>query len=253
MNRLLSGVETLTTEQWEGPVRRARLVLAGMARRTDDRVLARRDRTSPIDLLAARYPVTRRLVGAPSFRIAARRFILNEPPSAPIPRSYGDSFPRFIRSLGNAACIEYVADVAELEMLRHKAKHAAHAQPSGAPALSSLRAERLRELRIFPHPSVCLVQSRFPIVTIWETNRNDRDGMIEQWVAEAAVVARPLLKVEVRRLPFGGYAFLSALSKGKTVATAAEIATAVSPKFDVASNLALLDDAKVVVGIHEAA
>ena len=249
MNRLLSGVETLTTEQWEGPVRRARLVLAGMARRTDDRVLARRNRTSPIDLLATRYPVTRRLVGAPSFRIAARRFILNEPPSAPIPRSYGDSFARFIRSLGNAACIEYVADVAELEMLRHKAKHAAHAQASGAPALS-LRAERLRELRIFLHPSVCLVQSRFPIVTVWETNRNNRDGMIEQWVAEAAVVARPF---ELRRLPFGGYAFLSELSKGKTVATAAEIATAVSPKFDVASNLALLDDAKVVVGIQEAA
>jgi hypothetical protein len=203
--------------------------------------LARGDRTSPIDLLAARYPVICRLVGAPSFRVAARRF------------SYGDSFPRFIRSLGNAACIEYVADVAELDMLRQKAKHAAHAQPSSAPALSSLRAERLRELRIVLHPSVCLVQSRFPIVTVWETNRNDRDCMIERWVAEAVVVARPLLKVEVRRLPFGGYAFLSALSKGKTVATAAEIATAVSPKFDVASNLALLDDAKVVVGIQEAA
>ena len=63
-----------------------------------------------------------------------------------------------------------------------------------------------------------------------------------------AIVARPLLKVELRRLPSGGYAFLSALSEGKTVATAVEIATEVSPKFDVTSNLTLLDDAKVVVG-----
>ena len=161
LNHSLRGVETLTTEWWKGPALRPRPVLAGRARRRDDGVLARRDRTSQIDLLAARYPVIRRLVGAPSFRVAARRFILSEPPSAPIPRSYGDSFPRFIRSLGNAACIEYVADVAELEMLRQKAKHAAHAQPSGA-ALSSLRAERLSELRIFLHPSVCLVESAFP-------------------------------------------------------------------------------------------
>jgi hypothetical protein len=74
-----------------------------------------------------------------------------------------------------------------------------------------------------------LVQSRFPIVTIWENNRNnDGDGMIERWIAEAAVVARPFLKVEVRRLPSGGYAFLSALTQGKTVATALEIATEVS-------------------------
>ena len=224
-----------------------------MARRTDDGVLARRERTSPIDHLAARYPVIRRLLGAPSFRVAARRFILSEPPSAPIPRSYGDSFPRFIRSLGKAACIEYVADVAELEMLRQKAKYAAHARPFDAPTLSSLRAERLG-VRIFLHPSVCLVQSRFPIVTIWENNRNDDgDGMIARWIAEAAIVARPFLKVEVRRLPSGGYAFLSALSQRKTVATAVEIATEVSPKFDVASNLTLLDDAKVVVGIQEAA
>ena len=46
--------------------------------------------------------------------------------------------------------------------------------------------------------------------------------------------------------------FLSALSERKTVATAVQIATEVSPKFDVASNLTLLDDAKVVVGIQEA-
>jgi hypothetical protein len=46
---------------------------------------------------------------------------------------------------------------------------AAHAQLLGAPTLSSLRAERLSELHIFLHPSVCLVQSRFAIVTslVW--------------------------------------------------------------------------------------
>jgi hypothetical protein len=76
-----------------------------------------------------------------------------------------------------------------------------------------------------------------------------RDGMIERWTAEAAILARPFLEVEVRRLLLGGYAFLRALSEGKTVATAVGIATEVAPKFDVVSSLRLIDDAKVVVGI----
>jgi hypothetical protein len=98
-----------------------------------------------------------------------------------------------------------------------------------------------------------LVQSRFPIVTAWENNQTNNGGsMIERWVAEAAIVARPFLEVEVQRLPVGGYAFLRALSEGKTVATAVEIATEVAPEFDVASSLRLIDDAKVVVGIQEA-
>lgn len=136
-------------------------------------------------------------------------------------------------------------------MLQHKARHAQHVRPLAALALSSLQAERLRGLCVVLHPSVCLVQSHFPIVTAWENNQtNDGDGMIERWVAEAAIVARPFLKVEVRRLPSGGY--LGALSEGKTVATTAEIATEAAPKFDVVCSLRLIEDAKVVVGIQGA-
>jgi hypothetical protein len=203
--------------------------------------------------LAARYPVIRRLVGELSFRVVARRFIRSHPASGVVPDSFGDNFPHFIRSMGNAACIEYVADVAELERLQHKARYAQHVRPLAALALSSLQAERLSGLRVVLHPSVYLVQSRFPIVASWENNQtSDGDGMIERWVAEAAIVARPFLEVEVRRLPPGDYAFLRALSEGKTVATAAEIATEVAPKFDAVSSLRLIEDAKVVVGIQGA-
>jgi hypothetical protein len=66
-------------------------------------------------------------------------------------------------------------------------------------------------------------------------------------------VTRPFLEVEVRRLPPGGYAFLRALSEGQTVATAVGFATEATPKFEAASNLALLENANVVVGIQEAA
>ena len=81
------------------------------------------------DVLAARFPVIRHLVGEMSFRIVARRFILREPPDVRTPSGYGENFPRFLRSHGRAASIEYVADIAELEMVRGRARHAPDARP----------------------------------------------------------------------------------------------------------------------------
>ncbi len=144
-----------------------------LGRRSEGNVSARRDRISPIEFLTARYPVIRRLVGELSFRVVTRRFILGEPPSIPIPPSYGENFPLFLRIQGNAASIKYVADIAELEMVRGRAQRAADVRPLGAEVLSSLRAARLNGLRVSLHPSVCLVQSRFPIVTSWENNQSD--------------------------------------------------------------------------------
>jgi hypothetical protein len=54
-------------------------------RRTDGGVSAHRDRIAPIEFLAARFPVIRRMVGTLSFRVVARRFVVNEPLSVPVP------------------------------------------------------------------------------------------------------------------------------------------------------------------------
>ena len=61
---------------------------------------------------------------------------------------------------------------------------------------------------------------------------------IEDCSAEDALVIRPRLDVEVRRLPFGGTAFLGALASGATLGDAALSATADHAEFDLAANLA---------------
>ena len=189
MNYSLRGVEVEPrTSKWRERPSQSPLARAGTRGSTEGGFSARRDRPCAIELLAVRYPVIRRLVGEQSFRVAARRFILSHPLGGMLPNGSAEEFPHFIRSLGNAACIEYVADVAELEMLQHKARYAQHVRPLAALALSSLQAETLSGLRLVLHPSVCLVQSRFPIVTAWENNQiNSGDGMIERWAAEAAL------------------------------------------------------------------
>jgi len=207
------------------------------------------------DGLAKRFPVTRRMVGHEAFVAMAHRFIVSERAAVVTRLQNWEMFPSFLRSQGNAASIEYIADIAELEMAQGKARDAAAAVRVGAQFLQSLlRTERPEVLRLALHPSVFLLASRFPIVTIWEINKSDdaRRG-VERWSAECALVTRPFFKVEVRRLPPGGYAFISALSQGRTLAEALDAGNAADPRFDSAINRALLLEANVVTGIRERA
>jgi hypothetical protein len=154
-----------------------------------------------------------------------------------------------LRGLGDSASFAYLADIAELEMARVRAYYATDVVRVGAQALSSFSAERLDELRVILHPSVSLIASPFPIVTIWEAYQSDeRDGMIDRWGAEAALVAKPFVDVEIWRLPAGGHAFTSAVHEGATVAEAAEAGMVETPDFDLASNLATLIKANIVIG-----
>lgn len=202
-----------------------------------------------IDVLASHFPVLRRLIGEPSFSAVVHRFMQSEPPSGLTTLGYGENFPGFLRSQGNPASIEYVADIAELEWIRGKARRARAARPLPAPALSSLPTLPPDSTRIVLHPSVFVLQSRFPIVTSWESNRNGGNGMIDRWGAEAALVSRPFREVDVRRLPPGGYAFVRSLSAGQTIAIAARAASAAAPKFEAVSSLAVLAESNTVVRI----
>jgi hypothetical protein len=206
----------------------------------------------PVALLAARFPVIRRLVGDESFHLMARRYMFSALARGASRLDYGDTFPQFLRSQGTSASLEYVADIAELEMVRGKACRAGDVRPLSWRAIASLRLGQLKRLCAVLHPSVFLVASRFPIVSIWENNRCDGEPrVIERWTAESALLARPHVEVEVRRLPHGGHAFISALSHGETMSSAVEAGTLVTPDFDIGTNLTLLLEADIVIEFQE--
>ena len=207
---------------------------------------------SLINAVGARFPVVRRLLGEDSFLPTAHRYVVSEPPRSPVLLHYGDTFPDYLRSLGPSASLEYLASVAELELARARAYHAADATPVGAEAFSLLSPERFHALRVTLHPSVSLLASRFPIVSIWELEQSESDAVaIPRWGPEAALVARPYLEVEVRRLPPGGLAFLKSLSQGATMASAAEAGMADAEDFDLATSLTVLIGSNIVVGFFE--
>ncbi len=205
---------------------------------------------SLVAALAARFPVVHKLVGDEFFRAMARLYVINEPPRSPVLLLYGDTFPDFVKNFAPATSIEYLADVARLELARGRAYHAADASPIDRSVFSSLRPDELAGLRIALHPSVSLVGSQFPIVSIWEAHRTAQLATIREWVSESALVARPGLDVEVWRLPAGGYVFLGSLLRGMAMAAAADCAAAATAEFDVAENLAVLLRANVVIALQ---
>ena len=225
------------------------MALLGATARTAGGVAFRRGDIAAglVKLLATRFPVARRLAGTASFDAALRAFIAVEGAGSPVPPDYGDTFPRFLRRLGESACISYVSDIAELEAARGKARRAAGAAALPADALAAMSVEQLLGYRLSFHPSVVLVPSRFPIVSVWQATRNGFDGALREWRAEAALVARPASVVRVWRLPQGGYEFLTELSRGSTIHQSAQSAANDAPGFDLAANLSLLFNANVVI------
>ncbi|MGA2128572.1 MAG: hypothetical protein ABSG76_20765, partial [Xanthobacteraceae bacterium] len=120
-------------------------ILARLPPRAEEDRIPRRDPVDPAvsrrDALAARYPVVRRLLCDETFRAVAWLHAISEP--TPDPMRFGDTFPRRLRAFGEGAAIAYLADVAELEMIRHRATRAPDASPLGLAAFASLRLGRM--------------------------------------------------------------------------------------------------------------
>jgi Putative DNA-binding domain len=205
---------------------------------------------SLVSALAARFPVVCRLVGEEFFQAMAREYVLAAPPRSPVLLLYGDTFPAFIENFAPAASLDYLADVARLEFARGRAYHAADAVPIDRSALARLDPGEIAALRISLHPSVSVVSSGFPIVSIWEAHQQPELVPVEPWQAEAALVARPGLEVEVWRLSPGGDAFLDCLAQGGVMADAADRAAAASAEFNITDILALLLRANCITGLR---
>ncbi len=203
---------------------------------------------SLINALAARYPVSRRLLWDETFNAVAHRYVVLSPPRSPVLLEYGEGFPDFIRNFGDSAGLHYVADVAEIESARVRAYHAADASPLDRQAFASLDPAAFAGMRLTLHPSVSLLQSRFPALSIWESQQAANADYIRQWNSESVLIARPHLDIAMHRLSEGGYQFLQALVAGDTVANAIGRASA-SRGFDLGANLTTLIGADIVVGI----
>ena len=203
-----------------------------------------------IDALRSRFPAAERIVGQEFFIAMAQLYVRAHPPTTPVMMVFGDSFPEFVAHCSAADEMPYLADVCRIEAARTRAYHAADAMPLAAEAFASLDAATLMDVRAELHPSLELVCSAFPALTIWSTNSDGNPlRNVADWLPEDAAIARPLQEVEVRRLPAGGAAFLGALLQGRSLGASADAALAADASFDLTANLVLLIGGRLVVSL----
>lgn len=201
--------------------------------------------------LASRFPVTEKLVGEAFFAAMAQAFITQHPPKSPMLFGYGDDFADFVDAYHPAADLGYLPDVVRLEAARGKAYHAVDIPPLEPAILADLDPDILPTLTFAFHPSVSLVRSVHPIVTIWAMNAGEmRLSPIEPWIGEDALIARPHLTVQVQRLPPGGAVFLAVLVSGSTLTAGVEAALANANDFDLIANLAGLLQSGAVTAVR---
>ena len=195
-----------------------------------------------------------RLVGDEFFRAMARVYVEEEPPKSAVLLRYGEGFPFFIAGFEPAQSVPYLADVAAVEWAWHAAYHAADAAPLPLDELAAVGASAA-DTMLQLHPSLSVVSSLYPAVSIWELhNQADEPGPTKlDKGGEDALIIRPYLDVEVRRLPDGAVPFIRALKGGDTILEAYLAACEQVPAFSIEKSLTGLMTSGAIVGLTEPA
>ncbi|MGJ4909526.1 DNA-binding domain-containing protein [Bradyrhizobium sp. HKCCYLRH2015] len=197
------------------------------------------------------YPAVYRIVGAEFFHAMARCYLSSELPSSPILLDYGSGFAAFIRGFAPASVLPYLADVAAMERAWTESYHAAEAEPVTPAAFAAVAPADLPALRLHLHPSLRLVCSAFPVLTVWQMNV--AEGIagpvdLDAGGGEAVLIVRPEADVVVRAIPSGSLAFVQALLAGRSILMAVEDALREDAGFDLAGTLHDLIHGGAVIG-----
>lgn len=205
---------------------------------------------SLVEAIAATYPGVAALTGDEFFKAMARVYCLENPPKTAVLIDYGAGFPDFIEDFEPAQSLPYLADVARIEWAYTRAYHARDEAPIPITALNDIPPDDLAQVRFELHPSLQLVTSRYPAVSIW-ADCTDRAGnlTIDMTRGEEGLIIRPALVVDVRVLPSGGAQFIDLLAQDKTIGDAAECVMQASQGFELSSHLMGLFDSGCVIRI----
>jgi len=198
--------------------------------------------------LAGAYPVVRAILGEGFFDAMGKEFLRAHPPGSGDLNALGRDLPQFVAAFAHTRDLPYLADVARLEWLAHRAYFAADAQDFPLSRLAG--ADDPGALRPVLAPACALLESAWPVADIWNAHKHaDADPCAVDLNArpQRVLVHRPLWRVEVTRLPRGDYRFLSAAASGVALGDALEAALAEDAGFDPGSALARWVSAGAIV------
>lgn len=171
------------------------------------------------EALCIHFPVLQKLLGVEYFKQVSYRYIKTHPPSCGNIQLFGANLSSFLYTHESHADYPYLADVAELEWALQKISQAKDSPLLDIQRLQQVPTEKYADLMFYLNPAVALLQSKFPILEIWQANQDQATDTIIELNKGGVflMVQRVGLHVEFFELTAAAYVFLSAMAQGATL------------------------------------
>ena len=220
------------------------------------RIYRNNTRENFLAALRASFPVLERLVGVDYFRQLALDYMQRFPSPSGNLHHTGERLATYLERTFAASEYAYLPDVARLEWACQEVLVAPERAPLDLARLAGIDPQDYGGLRFILHPATRLVESLYPILTIWSANQpgSDEDQSIDlSQGGERVLVRRATEGAELLALPAADLAFLTAIAAGESLTRAAGSAAAVATaEFDLGHVLRQFVSAGVIVDFQAA-
>lgn len=201
--------------------------------------------------LRTTYPAVLALVGEAFFDRSARGYRRAHPSHSGNLQAFGEAFAEHLETLTGCRSFPYLPDVARLEWLRQQTVLAPESQPIASDDLIESLDTSGGSQRIVLHPSLHLLDSRYPVFTIWHYALQPTSARLAlDGEGESVVLWREDGEVAMATLDPASFACIAAFANGYTLDDAQVAAAAIDPDFDLAPCVESLLDRHLVAGIR---
>ncbi|MEO8017979.1 MAG: DNA-binding domain-containing protein [Pseudomonadota bacterium] len=188
-----------------------------------------------IKTLALEFPVVERLVGADFFRRTALDFQSQHPSRCGDLTPVGTPFAEFLRARFAAGEYAWLPDIAALEWALQCVAIAPDCELATTAALAQVPAHRYPDLYFESSPATRLVESRYPILRIWQSNQPDAapESIDLDSGGEYLLVRRRANELEFVKLTPTDFTFARMLARRTPLGLATDASLAADPQFDL--------------------
>lgn len=189
--------------------------------------------------LALGFPVIHQLAGEEAFAALSREYQAAHPSRSGDLHEAGEPFPGWLDAQFATVVHAYFGDVARLERARENVLRSTAVPILEAGALKGIPASALPSLHLPLVPAAALVESRFPVLSIWRAHQDGGDpGLVDPAGAgERVLIHRTSKHCELVVVGEGEFAFLATLAAGGSLGDALDAAMDREEAFDVAAAL----------------
>lgn len=175
--------------------------------------------------LAASFPVLRRRVGEDFFEQLARSYRARSPSRSGDLHWVGRAFAEFLTDELRDGDYAWLADLARLEWAREQSAVDAERPALAVDALAAHAPEALEHLQFELQPSLRLLESEYPVFSVWLANQSANAPPVDQSMGSEQGLTRIHGEwVEIQKLPADLFSFISALAGGSTLGEAVAVA-----------------------------